>query len=136
MKTICRAATPLFVLLAFAACSATAPYEVYSIENDAEMAATVVAAEPSLQAVVRAGRARLDRVADNRLKVTVPIRNIDSRPIQILAQISWKDRQQVTLSDESNRQVMTIPAGGTVEFVSTSRSDAAETYVVRLFWNN
>jgi uncharacterized protein YcfL len=134
MNIIRRTSLPLAAFL-LTACGVSSPYPVYSIENDTELASTVVAGEPSLAAVVRAGRARLDRVADNRLKLSVPIRNISDEAIQVLVQIVWRDRQQLSLGDESNRQVMTIPGGGTVEFVSTSRSDAADNYVVRLFWN-
>ncbi|GAB4159588.1 MAG: hypothetical protein Fur0037_26750 [Planctomycetota bacterium] len=118
----------------FAACSAP-PYPVRSIEDDAEAYASVVAADESLADIVRVGRPRVTRAAGNRLSVAVPIRNIDDEQVQILAQIEFRGDDQEPLGDSTNRQVMTIAAGATEMMTSTSRSDAARDYVVRLFWN-
>lgn len=121
-------------LLLLGACSAP-PYAVRSIENDAESYASVVAGDASLYAIVEAGKPRVSRVADNCLQVMLPIRNIDDEQIQILTQVEFRDREQLPLGDMTNRQVMTIAPGATVLLTSTSRTDAAQDYVVRLFWN-
>lgn len=132
-----RSAAPclLLGLSALASCGATRPYAVRSIDNDTEAYASVVAADASLAEILEAGKPRVSRVADNCLQIMVPLRNIDDEQIQVLAQVEFRDRDQLPLDDLTNRQVMIIPAGATVTLTSTSRSDAASDYVVRLFWN-
>jgi hypothetical protein len=124
----------VFGALFFAACSAP-PYPAYSIEDDAEANAAVVVDSASLQDVIRVGKPHLTRAADNTLHVVVPIRNVDDNQIQILAQISFRNKQKEPIEDESNKQVMLLSPGATVDFVSTSRSSAADDFVLRLFWN-
>ena len=134
-RSTLRAATLVGVLVFLGACNAP-PYPAFSIENDSEAYASVVVQDPSLRSSVRAGKPVVRRVADNCLHVLVPIRNVEDEDITVLAQISYRDRQHEPLGDESPRQVLTIAPGGTVNFESTSRSDAADDYVVRLFWGN
>ncbi|MFM1871795.1 MAG: hypothetical protein RL398_1217 [Planctomycetota bacterium] len=118
----------------FAACS-TAPYPAYAIEDDAELVASVVVADASLQNVVRVGRAQVARLRTGELQVIVPIRNIDDEQIQVLAQISFRDEQHRPVGDTSNRQVAILPAGSTQDLQWTSTSLDASDYVVRLSWN-
>jgi len=123
-------------VLLFAACSSSAPYAAYAIEDDAELIASVVVSDSSLQSVVRVGRARVDRKpADGELRVVVPVRNIDDESIQVLAQISFRDAQQMPVGDTTNRQIVIIPAGSTVDLEWISRSREAVDYVMRLSWN-
>ncbi|MCA8964539.1 MAG: hypothetical protein H6838_04390 [Planctomycetes bacterium] len=118
----------------FASCS-TAPYPAYAIEDDAEQIASVVVADAALQDVIRVGRAQVSRLQTGELKVIVPVRNIDDEPIQVLAQITFRDEQRQSVGDTSNRQVQIIPAGFTVDLMWTSLSKDAADYVVRLGWN-
>lgn len=126
-----------FVCLSLlASCSSVPPYAAYAIEDDAELVASVVVADGALQQVVRVGRARVDRKpADGQLRVMVPIRNIDDEQIQILAQINFQDAQKLSIGDTTNRQVVTIPAGSTVDLQFVSQSREAVDYVLRLNWN-
>ncbi|MBM4059966.1 MAG: hypothetical protein FJ265_02570 [Planctomycetes bacterium] len=127
-----RSCLPLLLL---SAC-ASPPYPAYAIEDDAEQIASVVVADGALQDVVRVGRARVDRkAADGQLRVVVPVRNIDDEQIQILAQMSFRDAQQAPLGDTTNRQVITVPAGTTLDLEFVSRSREAVDYVLRLSWN-
>lgn len=123
------------VLTLLAACSSP-PYAAYAIEDDAEQIASVVVSDSGLQGVVRVGRAKVDRrPADDQLRVVVPVRNIDDEQIQLLAQISFRDAQQAPIGDTTNRQIVTIPAGGTVDLEFFSRNREAADYVLRLGWN-
>lgn len=126
----------LFALsLSFAACSAP-PYPAYAIEDDAEKVSQVVVSDASLQAVVRAGNPLVERVQPGDfLRIVVPIRNVDDEPIQVLAQAAFLDGQRNTLPDETNRQVLLLPPGGTSNFEALSRQPRAADFVLRLSWN-
>jgi hypothetical protein len=137
MKTafLFRCALPVLALCA--ACGSYPPYAAYAIEDDAELSSNIVVADKYLRDVIRVGRPLVERDAgtDN-LRVRVPIRNIEYKPIQVLVQLEFRDRESRPLGDSTNRQVMTIPPGTTVNFQSVSvRSDAMD-YVVRIGWNN
>lgn len=122
-------------LAALSAACSSAPYAAYAIENDAELVASVVVSESSLQNVVRVGRALVARLPGGELKVVVPIRNIDDEQIQVLAQISFRDEQRRPVGDTSNRQVLTLAPGATLDVQWISTSVDASDYVVRLHWN-
>lgn len=123
-------------LLLLSACSSAPPYAAYAIEDDAELGNHVVVSDKSLRDVIRIGHPLVERIpgGDN-LRVVVPVRNIDDDPVQVLAQLDFRDRQQRPLGDSTNRQVMTIPAGMTVNVEAISvRADAMD-YILRLSWN-
>lgn len=117
-----------------AGCESSRPYAAYAIEDDAELVASVVVSDSTLQDVIRVGRAAVSRLQTGELRVVVPIRNIDDEELQIRAQISFRDDQRQPVGDTSNRQVQIIPPGGTVDLVWTSLSRDAADYVVRLDW--
>ena len=124
-----------FAVLALAACTAP-PYPAWAIEDDAEAVAQVVVTDMTLQDVVRAGRPLVERVQpDEYLRVVVPIRNIDTESISVLAQMSFLDAERQTLLDDTNRQVLVLPPGGTTNFMATSRGRKAADFVLRLSWN-
>lgn len=126
---------PLALSLFAASCSAP-PYPAYAIEDDAESMAQVVVADASLQAVVRAGRPLVERTQQGDfLRIVVPIRNIDDETISVLAQVAFLDNQRQPLPDESNRQVILLPPGGTSNFEAVSRQSRASDFVLRLSWN-
>ena len=125
---------PLFAL-ALAACG-TPPYPAYAIEDDAERIAQVVVADGILQEILRVGTPLVERLQpDDYLRVLVPVRNVDDEPVQILAQLSFVDAEGRPLQDDTNRQVMMLPSGGTVNFVAISQGPRAEDFVLRLMWN-
>jgi uncharacterized protein YcfL len=128
------AAVPFALLLT--ACGSAPPYPAYAIEDDAEAITQVVVTDASLQAVIRAGRPLVERLkTDDYLRVVVPVRNVDDEPIQVLAQMAFLDAQRQSLSDETNRQVLIIPPGGTSRFEALSRDARAADFVLRLSWN-
>ncbi len=126
---------PFLAFGLLAACSSAPPYAAYAIEDDAELGNHVVVADKALRDVIRVGHPLVERVPGDNLRVVVPIRNIDDDPVQVLAQLDFRDRQQRPLGDSTNRQVMTIPPGMTVNFECISvRSDAMD-YILRIGWN-
>nr|MBP8302039.1 hypothetical protein [Planctomycetota bacterium] len=123
-------------VLLFAACSSSAPYAAYAIEDDAERIAGAWVSDSSLQSVVRVGPARVDRQpAGGELRVVIPVRNIDDESIQVLAQISFRDAQRMPVGDTTNRQIVIIPAGSTVDLEWISRSRETVDYELQLSWN-
>lgn len=128
-----RSAVPTMLLLC--ACS-SGPYPAYAIENNAEQVSQVVVADGSLRDVVRAGVPLVERMApDDNLRIVVPIQNIDDEPIQVLAQVAFLDAQRRPLPDETNRQVMILPAGSISNFEAISRNRRAAEFTLRLSWN-
>lgn len=125
------------VTLPFAACgSAPAPYAARSIEDDVEASTNISVLDLALNDIVRVGRPRVERVpGTNQLKVTVPIRNIDERPIQILAQMSFLDAERAPIGDDTNRQVQLISPGDTITFQAISKHEEARDWLLRLGWN-
>lgn len=124
----------LFSVLAVA-CSSP-PYPAFAIEEDAESQSQVVVTDALLQSLVRAGRPLVERTQNGDfLRIVVPIRNIGVESISILAQAAFLDGQRQPLPDETNRQVLMLPAGGTSNFEAISRQSRASDFVVRLSWN-
>lgn len=118
-----------------AGCSSP-PYPAYAIENDAEAVSQVVVADGTLQDILRAGHPLVERVQpDDCLRVVVPVRNIDDEPIQVLWQIAFLDSRHLPLPDETNAQVLLLPAGGTSNVQALSRGPRAADFVLRLMWN-
>jgi hypothetical protein len=126
----------LFSSLLVAACSAP-PYPAFAIENDAEQVSHVVVTDASLHDIIRAGTPLVERTpGGNTLRIVVPLRNIDDNTIQILAQMSFLNGQKAPIGDDSNRQVLTIAPGHTVNFECSSKRQEAVDYTLRLGWNN
>jgi hypothetical protein len=123
-------------LLALSACSSTPPYPALSIEDDAEMTSNVTITDAKLHDVVRVGAPLVERVeGTNQLRVAVPIRNIDEEPIQILAQVSFLNRQKQPIGDDTNQQVKLIAPGGTITHVVVSKLAEAQDWQLRISWN-
>lgn len=119
-----------------AACGSAPPYAALPIEDDAELTSNVVIADAELLDIVRIGRAAVDRVpGTNQMKVTVPIRNVDDEPIQVLVQVSFLDGRKTPLGDDTNRQVKLIAAGSTITYSATSKVDMAQDWTMRIDWN-
>lgn len=125
----------LAALLGWCAACAAPPYVAYSIEDDAEAISPVVVADGELQDVVRAGKPLIERLPEGWLRVVVPIRNIDSEPIEVLGQFSFLDRDRAPLADDTNRALKLIPAGHTTNFEAISRRREAADWTLRLGWS-
>lgn len=136
MNAIRMAALALAGTAFLASACSSPPYPALAIENDAELANHVVVTEGSLQDVVRVGHPLVERMpATNVLRVVVPVRNIDSEPIEVLAEMTFQTVQKQPIGDDTNRQYMRIPAGGTKNFECISKKQEAADYVLRLGWN-
>ena len=126
----------LVVVLLSTACSSAPPYAALAIEDDAEMTSNVVVADSKLYDIIRIGSPFVERVAGtNQLKVSVPIRNIDDEPIQILAQVSFLNERKQPIGDDTNKQVKLLAPGDTVTHVAISKQAEAKDWVLRLSWN-
>jgi hypothetical protein len=125
------------MFLALAAACSSPPYPAYSIESDAEEVSHVVVLDPSLHDVIRVGNPLVERTAGgNALRVVVPLRNTDLDYIQIVAHMSFQNSQRVPILDDTNRQVLTIAPGHTINFECSSKRQEAVDYILRLGWNN
>jgi len=137
MKTafLFRCALPVLALCA--GCGSVPPYAAYAIEDDAELTSNIVVADKYLRDVIRVGRPGVTRdPGTDNLRVRVDIRNIEYKPVQVLVQIEFRDREARPIGDATNRQVMTISPGTSVPFESVSVRPDAMDYVVRISWNN
>ena len=136
MKTTTKNLLAASLVAALLTACAVRPYPAYAIENDAEEVSNVVVSDASLQDVVRVGEALVERLpGDGELRIVVPVRNIDTEAIQVLAQLSFSDVNRRPVGDTSNRQVKLIGPGSTVDMEWISRGREASNYVLRLSWN-
>jgi hypothetical protein len=132
-----RTASLLLVTFALATACSSPPYPAYSIESDAEQISHVVVQDPALHDVIRVGNPLVERTpGGNNLRVVVPLRNIDDDYIQILVQMTFQNGQKVPIGDDTNRQVLTIAPGHTINYECSSKRQEAVDYVLRLGWNN
>ena len=120
-----------------AACSSYAPYAAYADEDNAELTSNVVVADKYLRDVIRVGRPSVSRdPGTDNLRVRLTIHNIEYKPVQLLVQIEFRDRDARPIGDATNKQVQTIPAGTSVPMQWVSVRPDAMDYVVRIAWNN
>ena len=131
-----KALSTTSALLLLAACAAP-PYSALRVDSDVEATSQVDVSDMSLQSVVRVvGHPLIERMnPDGQLRVIVPLRNIDNEEIQILAQVAFLDAQRQPLPDESNKRVMILGAGSTMNFEAISRGRDAADFTLRLTWN-
>ncbi len=126
----------LLLSLALGACSGAPPYAAKAIEDDAEATSNVVVTDGNLHDVIRVGQAFVERVeGTNQLRVTVPIRNIDDKTIQILAQMSFQNGRKQPIGDDTNRQIKILAPGDTITYVAISKQAEAADWTLRLGWN-
>ncbi|MEO6596264.1 MAG: hypothetical protein ABIP94_16065 [Planctomycetota bacterium] len=136
MTSNCQSLLLLAALSVVTGCSGSAPYAALSIEDDAEMTSNVVVADSQLHDLVRIGSPFVERVpGTNQLKVAVPIRNIGNDSIQILAQMSYLNRQKQPIGDDTNQQVKLLAPGNTITYVAISKQADADDWVLRIAWN-
>ncbi len=93
-------------------------------------------ADPDVSDYVELGAPALERLQEsNRLKVTVPIRNITDEQVQLLVQMEFLDSNKLPHDDATPSRVMIIPRGMTKSFSATSLKPLAMDYKLRLRWN-
>ena len=128
--------TCLATILCLSACSSTAPYAALSYENDAEATSNVVVTNSDLRAIIRVGRAGVQRIeGTNQLKVIVPIRNISDREQQVRVQVSFLNLEKLPIGDDTNAQVQIIGPGATISHSVTSTMPEARDWVMRIVPN-
>jgi hypothetical protein len=75
---------------------------------------------------VRVGRPAVRRVeGSNQLKVTVPIRNITRKPLQVRVQVNFLNLERQPIGDDTNEQTQVISPGMTINHTVTSISSEA-----------
>lgn len=75
---------------------------------------------------------RADRLPDNRLRVHVNIRNLTPRPLHVQAQAVFKDKDSISLGDETAWQPVLLSENAMQTFTIDSMTDKAEFYTVRI----
>ena len=116
----------LMMLTLLTACGSTAPYAALPIDDNREMMTNVFVTNARLRRSVRVGRAGVQRVeGSNQLKVTVPIRNITRKPLQIRVQVNFLNLQRQPIGDDTNQQAQVISPGMTINHTVTSSSSDA-----------
>jgi len=116
----------LMMLTLLTACGSTAPYAALPIDDNREVMTNVFVTNARLRRSVRVGRAGVQRVeGSNQLKVTVPIRNITRKPLQIRVQVNFLNLQRQPIGDDTNQQAQVISPGMTINHTVTSSSSDA-----------
>lgn len=77
----------------------------------------------------------LERTADNLLRVSVPLRNVSDRDLQLLVQIEFLDPAGNRYNDETPRRVMFLSRGQTGDFTAESMLAKADDFVAHI-WRN
>ena len=90
------------------------------------MVTNVFVTNARLRRSVRVGRANVQRVeTTNQLKVTVPIRNMGRKPLQVRVQVNFLNLQGLPIGDDTNEQAEVISPGMTINYTVTSTSSDA-----------
>lgn len=116
----------LMALSLLPACGSSAPYAAIPIDSEREMVTNVFVTNARLRRSVRVGRANVQRVeTTNQLKVTVPIRNMGRKPLQVRVQVNFLNLQGLPIGDDTNEQAEVISPGMTINYTVTSTSSDA-----------
>ena len=119
-------------LLLLAGCSRPGPYRAERAPGALEEHETVVVLSRSLKDRVKVEGQRADRLPDNRLEVHANIRNYSNDPVHIQVQTVFKDRDAISLDDETTWKPLLMTESGTQTYTATSMSDQAEFYTIRI----
>lgn len=125
MKTLLLLSS-LMALSLLTACGSAAPYAALPISDDRESMTNVFVTNGQLRRWVRVGRPAVRRVeGSNQLKVTVPIRNITRKPLQVRVQVNFLNLERQPIGDDTNEQAQVISPGMTINHTVTSISSEA-----------
>lgn len=108
------------------ACSST-PMPADGVSDDEVSTYREIFAD-DLRGEVEVERPVMQRTPQNQLKVVVPLRNVSGDDLRVLVQIQFLDELGAPSGDETNRQVMILPRGGTKAFTATSLTSNARDY--------
>jgi uncharacterized protein YcfL len=119
-------------VLLLAGCSGPGPYRAERGPNALEEHETVVILSKSLAKRIKVEGQRADRLPDNRLQVHANIRNYSKEPVQVQVQTVFKDRDAISLDDETTWKPVLMTEGGTYTYTESSMTDKAEFYTIRI----
>lgn len=86
-----------------------------------------------LRGEVEVGTPTMRRTPGNQLQVVVPLTNVARRDLRLLVQVQFLDELGAPSGDETNRQILLLPRGGTHGFEATSRTSSARDYRLYLW---
>jgi len=108
------------------------PYQARSVPPALENVETVVILSKALAKRVSVEGQRADRLPDNRLRVHANVRNLTKEPLHVQSQVVFKDKDSISLGDESAWYDMLLSENETRTFSADSMSDRAEFYTIRI----
>ena len=130
LRALSFAATLSAVCLVCGACSAP------PMPADGQ---TVYEGEPreifadDLRGEIEVGVPTMRRTPGNQLQVVVPLTNVARRDLRLLVQVQFLDELGAPSGDETNRQILLLPRGGTQGFEATSLTSSARDYRLYLW---
>lgn len=86
-----------------------------------------------LRGEIEVGVPTMRRTPGNQLQVVVPLTNVARRDLRLLVQMQFLDELGAPSGDETNRQILLLPRGGTHGFEATSRTSSARDYRLYLW---
>jgi len=133
-RSVVIAVGVLMILVAgtLAGCSKQGPYRARSVPPALENVETVVILSPAVAKRVSVEGQRADRLPDNRLRVHANVRNLKKEPLHVQAQVVFKDKDSISLGDESAWYDLLLTENETRTFSADSLSDKAEFYTIRV----
>ena len=125
----------LLVALALSSCS-TIWLPAHSIENEKVFAPGIIVHGDSLQGILRAGRPRTESVRpDQRLRVVVPIRNIDIEPVRVVVELRFLQADAGQITEVRRQTVLSLSSMEVREAELTSSGPGVFGFEVRLMWD-
>ena len=125
----------LLVALALSSCS-TIWLPAHSIENEKVFAPGIIVHGDSLQGILRAGRPRAELVwPDQRLRVVVPIRNIDIEPVRVVVELRFLQADAGQITEVRRQTVLSLSSMEIREAELTSSGPGVFGFEVRLMWD-
>lgn len=123
------------VALALSGCS-TIWLPARSIENEKHSAPGIIVHGDSLEGIVRAGPPQAESVwPDQRLKVVVPIRNIDIEPIRVVVEIRFLEAEAGRIAEVRRRVVLSLESMEVRQAELSSSGPGVFGFEVRLMWD-
>lgn len=113
-------------------CSKPGPYRAKSVPPALENIETVVVMSKDLSKKISVEGQRADRLPDNRLRVHANIRNLSKDPLHVQAQTVFKDKDSISLGDETAWVDVLLTENATKTYTADSMTDKAEFYTIRI----
>jgi hypothetical protein len=125
---------PLALLtLIVTACSSAGPMPAEGVPEDDEVGQYRERLADDLLGYVQLEQPVIQRTDGNLLKVSVPVRNISGKDLELLVQVEFLDALGAPSGDQTNRRVFMLPRGSTKWFEVVSRTANAHDYVMHVW---